>query len=150
MIDYSDLLSWLKGLTVERPNKQGNGTLSGHAAGEPFEKAAYRILKATYPTQVFKQFEFLNDIYLKNPRCISLAQRNSLIQSPTVLFLLTRGDKATIHWNPENVFEEKQNDTADIIFLENNFYDLTIFWRDQKNLVPRISSELCRKRIATL
>ncbi len=124
MIDYSSLLSRLKGVSVERPNKQDKGTLSGHAAGEPFEKAAYRILKSKYPTQVFKQFEFLNDIYLKNPKCISLAQRNALIQSPTVLFLLTRGDKATINWNPENVFEEKQNDTADIIFLENDRYSL--------------------------
>lgn len=103
MIDFSDFLSRLKGLAVERPNKQGNGTLSGHAAGEPFEKAAYRILKSIYPNRVFKQFEFLNDIYLKNPKSISLAQRNALIQSPTVLFLLTRGDKATLSWNPENV-----------------------------------------------
>lgn len=43
-IDYEKLKEYLKGQLVERPNKQINGTLSGHAAGEPFEKCVYHYL----------------------------------------------------------------------------------------------------------
>lgn len=37
-VDFARLVSEIIGQTVERPNKVGAGTLSGHAAGEPFEK----------------------------------------------------------------------------------------------------------------
>lgn len=46
------------------------------------------------------------------------------MNSPTALFLLSRGDKATKEWSPENIFEEKQNDTADILYYKNGFYDI--------------------------
>lgn len=110
--------------TVSRPNKATDGTLSGHAAGEPFEKRVYQELKKTYPQNIFKQYEYLNDIYQKNPKYISVEQRNALFSSPTAHFLLSRGDKATKEWSIDNIFEEKQNDTADILFYENGFYDL--------------------------
>ena len=64
--------------TVSRPNKATDGTLSGHAAGEPFEKRVYQELKKTYPQNIFKQYEYLNDIYQKNPKYISVEQRNAL------------------------------------------------------------------------
>ena len=41
-----------------------------------------------------------------------------------MLFMLSRGDKATKEWSPENIFEEKQNDTADILYHENGYYDI--------------------------
>ena len=124
MIDYDSLLTELVGKSVPRPNKITDGTLSGHAAGEPFEKVTYLFLKGKYPSNVFKQYEYLNDIYLKHPQTISVADRNALFESPTVLFLLSRGDKATKEWSPTNIFEEKQNDTADIIYHTDNFYDM--------------------------
>lgn len=124
MIDYDSLLTELVGKSVPRPNKITGGTLSGHAAGEPFEKATYLFLKGKYPSKVFKQYEYLNDIYLKHPQAISVAERNALFKSSTMLFLLSRGNKATKKWSPTNIFEEKQNDTADIIYLADNFYDL--------------------------
>ena len=40
------------------------------------------------------------------------------------LFLLSRGDSATKDWNPNNVFEEKQNDTADILYHDNGKFTL--------------------------
>lgn len=123
-INYNAVLEEMKGTTVERPNKVGAGTLSGHAAGEPFEKSVYHHLKTHYPKSVFKQYEYLNDLYLKNPKVISVEDRYALLDSPTVLYLLNRGDKATREWSPNNVFEEKQNDTADILFYENGYYDL--------------------------
>ncbi len=75
-------------------------------------------LKGKYPQNIFKQFEFFNDIYLKNPQKISVEDRHALLDSPTALFLLSRGDNATREWSPENIFEEKQNDTADILYYD--------------------------------
>ncbi len=123
-IDYNALIRAMKGSKVDRPNKATAGTLSGHAAGEPFEKSVYSHLKATYPNDIFKQYEFLNDLYLKHPKVISIEDRHALLDSPTALFLLSRGDSATRAWSPQNIFEEKQNDTADIIYYSNGFYDL--------------------------
>ena len=122
--DFDYLISSLQNKRVERPNKAGHGTLSGHAAGEPFEKLAYYILKEKYPDNIFKQYEFLNDLYLKNPRRITTADRRSLFESPVAMFLLSRSDKATREWNPSNIFEEKQDDTADILWHENGFFNI--------------------------
>lgn len=123
-IDFDNLVKSLVGQKVDRPNKSSNGTLSGHAAGEPFEKLTYHILKEQYPTNIFKQFEFLNDIYLRHPRHITVKDRYSLLESPVALFLLNRGDKATKEWAPYNIFEERQNDTADILWHDNNYFDI--------------------------
>ncbi len=121
---FNELVANLKGRTVERPNKADSGTLSGHAAGEPFEKLAYHLLKEKYPTKIFKQYEYLNDLYLKNPKKITTADRYALFNSPVALFLLNRGDKATRDWNPTNIFEEKQDDTADILWHEGDYFDI--------------------------
>lgn len=123
-IDFGQLLRDMAGTDVPRPNRASAGTLSGHAAGEPFEKCVYHYLKERHSGNVYKQFEFLNDLFLKHPRHISVADRNSLFSSPTALFLLSRGDKATKEWSPGHVFEEKQNDTADILFHDNGKFDL--------------------------
>lgn len=123
-IDFEALLKEMKGSVVERPNKASAGTLSGHAAGEPFEKSVYHHLKSRWEDSIFKQYEYLNDLFLKNPKHISVEARYALMDSPTVLFLLSRGDKATREWSPENVFQEKQNDTADIVFYDDGYYNL--------------------------
>ena len=122
--NYKQFVENMKGVFVDRPNKASSGTLSGHAAGEPFEKAVYQQLKKLYPKNIFKQYEFLNDLYLKHPKVISVQDRYDLIESPTALFLLSRGEKATKAWTPQSVFEEKQDDTADILFYEKGYYDL--------------------------
>lgn len=123
-IDYEALVLQIKGTEVERPNKASLGTLSGHATGEPFEKSVYGRLKTLYGNKIYKQYEYLNDLYLRNPKVLTVEARNALFSSPTVLFLLSRGETATRRWNPSNVFEEKQNDTADIIYYDDGFYDL--------------------------
>ena len=123
-VDFSTVVSLMKNQIVERPNRASAGTLSGHVAGEPFEKSVYYMLKEMYPNNIFKQYEYLNDIFLRNPKHITVEQRYALLESPTALFLLSRGDKATKEWSPANIFEEKQNDTADILFYENGFYDI--------------------------
>lgn len=123
-VDFASLVASMRNQTVDRPNKASSGTLSGHAAGEPFEKKVYQKLKEKYPSKIFKQYEYLNDLYLRNPRHITMEQRYALLDSPTALFLLNRGDKATKEWSPTSIFEEKQNDTADILYYENGFYDI--------------------------
>ena len=50
--------------------------------------------------------------------------KKALFESPIALFLLSRGDSATRLWNPQNIFEEKQNDTADILFHDNKFFEV--------------------------
>lgn len=123
-VDFVKVVSSMKNQEVERPNKASAGTLSGHAAGEPFEKSVYHTLKRMYPKRIFKQYEYLNDIFLRHPKHITVEQRYALLDSPTALFLLSRGDKATKEWSPTNIFEEKQNDTADIIYYDKGFYDV--------------------------
>lgn len=123
-IDYKKLAQKLKGDEVERPNKAISGTLSGHAAGEPFEKKVYEELQSLYPGKVFKQYEYLNDLYLKHPKVISVEERNALFDSPTVLFLLSRGDAATKKWDALSLFEERQNETADIVYFNNGYFEL--------------------------
>lgn len=123
-VDFQNITEIMKNEDVDRPNKSSSGTLSGHAAGEPFEKKVYEKLKDLYGGQIYKQYEYLNDIFQKNPSHITVEQRYALFQSPTALFLLSRGDNATREWSPTNIFEEKQNDTADILFYDDSFYDI--------------------------
>ena len=47
-----------------------------------------------------------------------------MFNSPTVLFLLSRGKNATDKWSLENPFDEKQDDTADILVVKDNFYEI--------------------------
>lgn len=123
-IDYKQLLDDLNGTRVERPNKEGSGTLSGHAAGEPFEKMVYQMLKSRYGGYVYKQYEYLNELYLKHSKVVSVQDRYDLVQSLTASYLLNRGYKPTENWSPEKMFEEKQNDTADILFHTKGYYEL--------------------------
>ena len=67
---------------------------------------------------------YLNDLYKKNPDVIGHEARYELFNSPSVMFLLSRGKNATDQWSLENPFDEKQNDTADILVVKDNFYEI--------------------------
>ena len=54
-INYKTLISHVLN---ERIHKPLSGTLSGHAAGEPFEKVVYRKMKEMYPDNVYKQYDY--------------------------------------------------------------------------------------------
>ena len=120
-VDYHVLIESLKNTAVPKPL---SGTLSGHAAGEPFDKHVYSEIKKQYPKNTFRQYEYLNDLYSNHPNTIGSKARESLFNSPTVLFLLSRGKDATDKWSLDNPFEEKQNDTADILVVKDDFYEL--------------------------
>jgi hypothetical protein len=120
-VNYTELIEKLKGTSVTKPL---SGTLSGHAAGEPFDKHVYSEIKKQLPAHTFRQYEYLNDLYSNNPEIIGHGARQALFNSPTVLFLLSRGKNATDKWSIENPFDEKQNDTADILVVKDDFYEI--------------------------
>jgi len=121
IVDYNALLKQLQGTSVPKPV---SGTLSGHAAGEPFDKLVDELLKKKYPGKVFRQYEYLNYLFTKNPDAVGVEARNALFKSPTLMFLLSRGKNATDKWSIDNPFEEKQNDTADILVVDKSFYEI--------------------------
>ncbi len=121
IINFEDLKQKIIGCKIPKPI---SGTLSGHAAGEPFDKFVYLELKKQFPNEVFRQFEYLNFLYTKNLDAIGYEARKNLINSPTVMFLLSRGKSVTDKWDIENLFEEKQNDTADILIVHDEFFDI--------------------------
>lgn len=106
-----------KELVGSKIQKPLNSTLSGHSAGEPFDKYVYRILKAIHPDKVFRQFEYLNKLFLEHPEAKTFDERNNLFPSEAARLLLARGKETTINWKIDNQFEEKQNDTADILIV---------------------------------
>lgn len=108
----------------QKVSKPVSGTLSGHAAGEPFDKLVYSLIKKQMPGRTYRQYEYLNELYSNNPNKLTFDERSVLIKSPTLQYLLNRGRAVTNSWNSNSVFEEKQNDTADIIVTENDFYDI--------------------------
>lgn len=121
IVNYNKLIREVIGKSVDKPI---SGTLSGHAAGEPFDKHVYHEIKKQFPDSTFRQYEYLNDLFSKNPDVIGFEARQELFDSPTVLFLLSRGKNATDKWSIDSPFDEKQNDTADIIVVKNGFYEI--------------------------
>ena len=120
-IDIQSLKRDLINTTVPKPV---SGTLSGHAAGEPFDKHVLRFVKDKYPNETFRQYEYLNKLYSQNPRIISIEDRWSLLKPVSLAFLLNRGKVVTQGWTPSNQFVEKQNDTADILVVKDNFFNV--------------------------
>ena len=119
-----------------------SGTLSGHAAGEPFDKYVYKILGENY-NNIFRQYEYLNHLYSKNSHIFSAEGRHQLIPYLTLRQLLNRGNKTTNDWSLSNQFEEKQNDTADILHVEDNNFviiDVKTFNMDKLGQPPNIIS----------
>ncbi len=121
IVNYTDLIKKVKGSTVPKPI---SGTLSGHAAGEPFDKHVYNEIKKQFPKNTFRQFEYLNDLYTQNSAIIGYEAREKLFKSPSVHFLLARGKDVTQKWSSDNLFDEKQNDTADILVVKDGFYEI--------------------------
>ncbi len=120
-VNYNSLKKKLINTSIPRPL---SGTLSGHAAGEPFDKHAYSEIKRQYPNKTFRQYEYLNTLFTNNSDAKSVEARNNLFKSPTVMFLLSRGKNATDQWSIESPFEEKQNDTADILVVDKHKFEI--------------------------
>lgn len=120
-VNYIELIKNIKGTSVFKPL---SGTLSGHAAGEPFDKHVYIEIKKQFPNHTFRQYEYLNDLYSKNAEIIGVKARQELFNSPNILFLLSRGKESTRKWSLENYFDEKQDDTADILVVKDGYFEV--------------------------
>src|SRR6218665_5085 len=120
-VNYAKLIKSVKGASIPQPL---SGTLSGHAAGEPFDKHVYNEVKKQLPDNTFRQYKYLNDLYSKNAKIIGIKGRQELFNSPSILFLLSRGKEATKKWALENPFDEKQDDTADILVVKDGFFEV--------------------------
>ena len=119
--DYNELKKELIGTKIRKPL---SGTLSGHAAGEPFDKHVYELIKSKLPSITFRQYEYLNKILLDNLAKTTVEEREQLIENNSVRMLIRRGKDATRSWSKTNQFEEKQDDTADILVTDNAFFDI--------------------------
>lgn len=120
-INLDFLPQQMKGTAVRKPF---SGALAGHAAGGPFDQKVYEAVKARYRFETYRQFEYLNRLYLNNPGAVSVEDRRRLIPTRALRLLLNRGEAPTKKWSPKNLFEEKQNDTADILVVKDGFYNL--------------------------
>ncbi|MDY6331733.1 MAG: HincII family type II restriction endonuclease [Fibrobacter sp.] len=120
-VNYNLLKQKIVGRGVEKPT---GGTLSGHAAGEPFDKLVNQLIKEQFPNCTYRQYEYLNFLFSKNKDAKTVQARNNLFESPTLLFLLDRGKNAVEKWSVNNLFEEKQNDTADILVTKEKKFEL--------------------------
>ena len=120
----------LVGQTVPRPK----GTLSGHAAGLPFEEVVHRQLSSTFGGRVFRHYEVLNEVLIRNPDATSADRRRELFGAPALQYLICRGHQAMAGWRPDSLFVEKQNDTAEsILFTDSSMrFDQEITFLDVK------------------
>lgn len=110
--EISSIQHYLSSYSFPKPA----GASSGHAIGEPIEKAIYNFLKQQSPQEFFKQYELLNTLFSQHPQ-ITGSERLTLLPTQSLQHLLNRGEDATAKWSTTELFEEKQNDTADIIRL---------------------------------
>lgn len=148
-IDLDFLKNKLVGQTIPKPI---SGTLSGHAAGEPFDKYVCETIKEKYPNTL-RQYEYLNDIYRENSDATTAEKRLKLIRPNSLAFLLNRGKQSTKDWGADKLFKEKQNDTADIITIEDDFInliDVKTFNVDLEGQPPNIISAYKLARMCAL
>lgn len=141
-INLDFLPTELTGTTVPKPL---SGTLSGHAAGEPFDKNVYSVIKRHYPTNTFRQFEYLNKVYADNMAITDVQKRLDLLPTQALKYLLNRGIQPTKKWTTDEQFDEKQNDTADILVVKDNFFniiDVKTFNTEKNGQPPNIISAL--------
>lgn len=121
-------MNFLDFLLKELPGKSvpvaTSGTTSGHAAGEPFSGLVFSLIQKMYPENTFKQHDYLNWLYKNNPHAESAEDRLNLIESKPASFLLSRGKKPTAEWSSSNLYNEKQNDTSDTLFIRGSEYHI--------------------------
>ena len=147
---FADLDNVKKEILDTKVDKPLSGTLSGHAAGEPFDKHVYKILKKQLPKTTYRQYEFLNALYSRNPEAQDHKSRNELIKSEAAKYLLSRSKSATTSWNEANQFIEKQNDTADILITDNTHYEIIDIKTRNLGLSPQPPNIISSYKLAQL
>ena len=111
-------LGKLTGSTVPKPT----GTLAGHAAGLPFEVLVHEKLSQAFSNRAWRHYEFLNHVLSAN-ESKDLQGRLEAFGPESLQGLLCRGRKQMQDWSRENLFEEKQNDTAETVVSSESSFD---------------------------
>lgn len=117
--DIKSAVEPLSGKSLPRPE----GTLSGHAAGLPFERSVHALLKGKFGERCEQHFESLNVVLCKNQSVLTYEARAKLFGPLALRQLILRGKTAMQAWSPENLFEEKQDDTAESIIFPSSDID---------------------------
>ena len=113
MIDLGFLEAKLVGATVPRPNVRG--TLSGHAAGEPFSELVLDVLTHMHGGAIQKQHDLLNQLMHRNPE-LQGGERIENFPLRALGELMWHGRRGA-KWSRDALFDERQNDFADILDL---------------------------------
>jgi hypothetical protein len=111
-INFHELSKQLKGFTYQMPFEVGY-------EHEIIENNLFEKINTQNSKYVFTQNEYINDFYLLNPRKIGIEGRVNLSKSPTFLYFFP---EQTIE--SDSPFDEKQNDTADILVVKDGFYEI--------------------------
>jgi len=111
LVDYEALKREIVGASIPRPQPR---ELSGHTVGSVFEEVVYDKIKSYLPLNTFRQYEYLNYLRINTFRFNSYSEE----------FLLKRSKEATDTWDNNHLFEEKQNDTADMLVVWNGFSEI--------------------------
>lgn len=121
IINYEELIKKVIGISVPKPPL---GILSDEIAGGAFDKLVYTEIKKMFPNETYKQCEYITDLFLKHPKVITYQERVKLLGFPTVMFLFGRLKATITKLEEDNVFDEKQNETADVLVIHNDFYEV--------------------------
>jgi Restriction endonuclease HincII len=82
--------------------------------------AILNYFKEKNPNFSFLQHEVISDLFSRKPLKISADTRLKILNTPAVSFFLG----IIKNWSPESPFDEKQNDTADILLVRDGFYEI--------------------------
>ena len=113
------------------------GQLSGHNSGEPFSDKVYSFLKENNKAKIFKQNEYLNSVLKKN--------RKKTFETSFEKLMIYK-ESSIKNWSINNLIKEKQDDTADILFIDkdlNCILDVKTRNLEKKGQAPNIIS--CEK-----
>ena len=120
-------MNYLEPIREAVKNMSGNrlprpkGSLSGHAAGLPFEGSVHDLLVEDSGLKAFRHFEFLN-WRLGSSDTKDAEQRINSLGPKSIQILLSRSKSRMKNWSKDSPFEEKQNDTAETVVLESDSY----------------------------
>ncbi|MDZ7896778.1 MAG: HincII family type II restriction endonuclease [Arcicella sp.] len=83
------------------------------------ELSVVKEIKEQFPSQTFSQREYLYFLFSNPVNKNIIEAQQSLFKKPTVHYVLDRKVEEI-----NNVFDEKQNDTADILVVKDGFYEI--------------------------
>lgn len=120
----SQLASYLAGIEGTRFDI-GDGGAEGHAVGNIAENTVFQQLTREFPGGVFKTGTFLTQMLTANPGAITAIDRVNLLGSEDRQLIFGRTPGMLKRWKPGDTLPSHQQDTADIILVQNPQGEIT-------------------------